>query len=80
LGGPRGRRPLRSSPLLAAALIALAVFLPLFDLTLLAVLVVDQVLLRRGTVLRAWFNVIWRAFRWLRNCRNDGMVGVSEGE
>jgi uncharacterized iron-regulated membrane protein len=57
LAAPRGRLPLRASPLLAAIVAALALVLPLFGLTLVAALVLDQVLLRRVGRLRAWFNV-----------------------
>jgi uncharacterized iron-regulated membrane protein len=57
VGAPRGRLPLRATPLLAVAVAALAVFLPLFGLTLLAVLLVDQLLLRRVPRLRGWFDV-----------------------
>ncbi|MEV0288652.1 PepSY domain-containing protein [Kribbella sp. NPDC050820] len=57
LGAPRGRLPLRATPALAVLVIALALFLPLFGITLLAVLVLDQLLLRRIAGLRAWFNV-----------------------
>ena len=38
LGAPRGRMPLKATPLLAAALVALGLFLPLFGVTLLAAL------------------------------------------
>lgn len=57
LGAPRGRMPLRATPALAAAVVALAVLLPLFGLTLLVVLLVDQLLLRRVPGLRDWFGV-----------------------
>lgn len=57
LGAPRGRLPLRATPALAILVIALAVFLPLFGITLAAVLLLDQLLLRRVGRLRAWFNV-----------------------
>jgi uncharacterized iron-regulated membrane protein len=56
LGAPRGRLPLRATPGLAVLVVALAVFLPLFGLTLLAVLVLDQLVLRRIPTLRTWFN------------------------
>lgn len=57
VGAPRGRLPLRTSPLLLVGLIALGVFLPLFGLSLLVVLVFDQLVLRRVPAVGAWFNV-----------------------
>ena len=57
VGAPRGRLPIRATPALAVLVVALAVFLPLFGITLAAVLLVDQLLLRRVATLRAWFNV-----------------------
>ena len=56
LAAPRGRMPLRRSPFLALALVALAVFLPLFGATLLAVLVLDQLVVRRVPALRRAFG------------------------
>ena len=52
---PRGRMPLRRSPLLAMTLLALAVLLPLFGATLLAALVLDQGVVRRIPALRRAF-------------------------
>ena len=43
---PRGRMPLRATPLLAIAAIVLAVTLPLFGISLLVVLLLDQLVLR----------------------------------
>ncbi|GAA1676631.1 PepSY domain-containing protein [Kribbella yunnanensis] len=57
LGAPRGRLPLRATPALAVLVVALALFLPLFGITLIAVLLLDQLVLRRVAGLRAWFNV-----------------------
>ncbi|GAA1598594.1 MULTISPECIES: PepSY-associated TM helix domain-containing protein [Kribbella] len=57
LGAPRGRLPLRATPGLAVLVVALGLFLPLFGLTLAAVLLLDQLVLRRVAGLRAWFNV-----------------------
>jgi uncharacterized iron-regulated membrane protein len=57
LGAPRGRLPLRATPALAVLVVALAVFLPLFGISLLAVLLLDQLVLRRIAGLRSWFNV-----------------------
>ncbi|WP_343061678.1 PepSY domain-containing protein [Nocardioides luti] len=48
LAAPRGRMPLRTTPLLAAGVVALGVFLPLFGLSLLLVLVLDATALRLG--------------------------------
>ena len=56
LGAPRGRMPLRASPLLALALIGLGGFLPLFGISLLAVLLLDQLVLRRVPALDHWFD------------------------
>lgn len=55
LGAPRGRMPLRATPLLVAAVLALAVLLPLFGISLLLILLLDQALLRRVGRLRTWF-------------------------
>ncbi|HWD78178.1 MAG TPA: PepSY domain-containing protein [Kribbella sp.] len=57
LGAPRGRLPLRTTPGLAALVVALALFLPLFGATLVAVLLLDQLVLRRIPRLGAWFGV-----------------------
>lgn len=56
LGAPRGRMPLRSSPLLGALVVALGVLLPVFGVSLLAVLLLDQLVLRRVPALAAWFG------------------------
>jgi uncharacterized iron-regulated membrane protein len=56
VGAPRGRLPLRATPLLAVAAVALGVFLPLFGISLLAVLLLDQLLLRRVPALGRWFG------------------------
>jgi uncharacterized iron-regulated membrane protein len=57
LGAPRGRMPIKSTPVLAVGLIALAIFLPLFGLSLLLVLLIDQLVLRRVPRLTGWFDV-----------------------
>jgi uncharacterized iron-regulated membrane protein len=57
VGAPRGRLPLRSTPVLGALVVALGFFLPLFGITLLVVLLLDQLLLRRVPTLRQWFDV-----------------------
>ncbi|MFC7492677.1 MULTISPECIES: PepSY-associated TM helix domain-containing protein [unclassified Nocardioides] len=56
LGAPRGRLPVRATPVLAALLVVLAVVLPLFGLSLLLVLVLDQLVLRRVPALARWFG------------------------
>ncbi|GAA4699319.1 PepSY domain-containing protein [Nocardioides conyzicola] len=57
LGAPRGRMPVKGTPLLAVGLVALGVFLPFFGLSLLVVLVLDQLVLRRVPALGRWFAV-----------------------
>jgi uncharacterized iron-regulated membrane protein len=49
--------PIKGTPVLAVGLIALGVFLPLFGLSLLLVLLVDQLVLRRVPRLAGWFDV-----------------------
>ena len=56
MGAPRGRMPIRSSPLLLALLVGLGIFLPLFGLSLLVVLLLDQLALRRVPALGRWFD------------------------
>lgn len=56
LGAPRGRLPLAATPLLAVVLVALGLFLPLFGITALAALLLDQLLLRRVRALSQWFD------------------------
>lgn len=58
IAAPRGRMPLRGSPLLAVGIVALGVFLPFFGITLLVALLLDQLVLRRIPQLQAWFNVV----------------------
>ncbi|MBA2955822.1 PepSY domain-containing protein [Nocardioides sp. MAH-18] len=55
IGAPRGRMPVTGTPLLAVGLVALGVFLPFFGLSLLVVLVLDQLVLRRVPGLGRWF-------------------------
>jgi uncharacterized iron-regulated membrane protein len=57
LGAPRGRMPVGRTPLSAVLLVALGLFLPLFGLSLLAVLMLDQLVLRRVPALAGWFDV-----------------------
>ena len=56
MGAPRGRMPIRSTPALAVVLVALGIFLPLFGLSLLVVLLLDQLVLRRVPALSRWFS------------------------
>ena len=57
LGAPRGRLPLRGSPWLLAGLVTLGVLLPLFGLSVLLVLALDHLLVRRVPWLRARLDV-----------------------
>jgi uncharacterized iron-regulated membrane protein len=57
MGAPRGRMPLRATPLLAVGVVALGVFLPLFGISLLVVLLLDALVLRRVPALREFFDV-----------------------
>ena len=57
LGAPRAKMPLRATPLLAVAVVALGVFLPLFGASLLLVLIADRFVLRRIPALAHWFDV-----------------------
>lgn len=57
LGAPRARMPLRATPVLAAGVIALGAFLPLFGISLAVALLVDRFLLRRVPELARWFDV-----------------------
>ncbi len=56
-GAPRGRMPLRTTPWLTTGVIALGVFLPLFGLSLLVVLLLDHLVLRRVGALGDFFEV-----------------------
>ena len=55
IGAPRGRMPIRATPVLAVLLVALGLVLPLFGVSLLVVLVLDQLVLRRVPALGRWF-------------------------
>jgi uncharacterized iron-regulated membrane protein len=57
LSAPRGKLPIRQTWWVVLLLIALGVFLPLFGASLLIVLLLDQLLLRRITRLRSAFAV-----------------------
>ena len=56
LGAPRGRMPLRGTPVLLVVLIALGIFLPFFGLSVLVVLLLDQLVIRRVPALSARLN------------------------
>jgi uncharacterized iron-regulated membrane protein len=58
IGAPLGRMPIKNTWWLATGLVVLGVFLPLFGLTLVAVLVLDQVVLRRVPALKAAFDSV----------------------
>ncbi|GAA0606300.1 PepSY domain-containing protein [Kribbella sandramycini] len=58
VGAPRGRMPLKATPALAVLVIALALFLPMFGITLALVLILDRLVIRRTPRLRAWFNSV----------------------
>lgn len=57
LGAPRGRLPLRGTPALAAVVVALAVFLPLFGASLVIVLLLDRYVLGRHEGSRRFFGL-----------------------
>ena len=48
IGAPRGRMPIKATPLLAAVIIALGIILPVFGASLLLVLLVDHLVIRRS--------------------------------
>jgi uncharacterized iron-regulated membrane protein len=56
LAAPRGRMPLRTSPVVLVAVVGLGVLLPFFGASLLVVLLLDQVVLRRVPALAGWFG------------------------
>lgn len=56
-GAPRGRMPLRASPGLGAAVVVLGVLLPVFGVSLVAVLLLDRFVLRRVPALADFFEV-----------------------
>lgn len=58
MGAPRGRLTVRTGPAAVIGLGALAVVLPVFGLSLVAVLALDQLVLRRVAPLRRFFNVV----------------------
>lgn len=56
MGAPRGRMPLRATPTLMVALVALGIFLPLFGLSVLVVLLLDRLVVRRVPAVAGWFD------------------------
>lgn len=56
LGAPRGRMPLRGTPALLVGLVALGILLPFFGISVLVVLLLDQLVIRRVPALSARFN------------------------
>lgn len=56
LGAPRGRMPLRGTPALLVGLVALGLVLPFFGLSVLTVLVLDQLVIRRVPWLSGQLN------------------------
>lgn len=56
MGAPRGRLPIKSSPLLIAALVALGIFLPFFGISLVLLLLFDNLVIRRVPALSNWFD------------------------
>ena len=58
VGAPRGKLPLRATPLLLVALVGLGLLLPLFGISLLVVLALDQLVLRRIPALGGFFDTV----------------------
>jgi uncharacterized iron-regulated membrane protein len=58
IGAPRGRMSIKGSPMLIVALVALGIFLPFFGLSLVLLLLVDQLVLRRIPALAGWFDAV----------------------
>ncbi|HEY5978216.1 MAG TPA: PepSY domain-containing protein [Microlunatus sp.] len=57
IGAPRGRLPIAATPAVLVAVVALGLLLPLFGLSLIAILVLDRLVLRRSPALSRWFDV-----------------------
>ncbi|GIJ11195.1 PepSY-associated TM helix domain-containing protein [Micromonospora andamanensis] len=58
LAAPRAKLPIWGNWLLLAAMAVLGVFLPLFGLSLLVILALDQLLIRRVPALRSFFGTV----------------------
>ena len=56
IGAPRGRMPLRGTPAVLVGLLALGVLLPFFGASLLVVVLLDQLVIRRVPALAARLN------------------------
>ncbi len=56
-GAPRGQMPVCTTPALALGLVALGLFLPLFGISLVVVLLLDKLVLRRVPALAQFFEV-----------------------
>jgi uncharacterized iron-regulated membrane protein len=56
MGAPRGRLPIKSSPLLIAGLVVLGIFLPFFGISLVLLLLFDNLVIRRVPALSTWFD------------------------
>ncbi len=57
-GAPRGRLPVRATPWLVGALLALGIFLPVFGVSLVLVLALDRLVVRRVPALRRWAQTV----------------------
>ena len=58
MAAPRGRLDVRTGPVAVVGLVLLAIGLPVFGASLVAVVVLDQVVLRRVRPLRTFFNTV----------------------
>ncbi len=58
MGAPRGRLTLKTGPVAVAGLVVLGAALPLFGASLVAIFALDQLVLRRVTSLKNFFNVV----------------------
>jgi uncharacterized iron-regulated membrane protein len=58
LGAPHGKMPIYTSWGLMVVTVALGIFLPLFGLSLIAVLILDLLVFRRIPALKKWFGSI----------------------
>ena len=58
MGAPRGRMPLRGDAAAGGGARGAGMFLPLFGLSLLVVLLLDQLVVRRVPALAGWFDAM----------------------
>ncbi len=56
VAAPRGRLPLRTTPWLAAGIMGLGVLLPFFGISLVVLLLLDHLVIRRVPALAGWFD------------------------